>query len=78
MIKDWIPPSGAQVKAIRESAGYTLQQMADAFGMNYRSWQAKESDNKSHRSLSYIEYHYLLLLCDSHPDFDVTRKPSSN
>lgn len=74
MIKDWMPPTGAQVKALRENAGFTLQEMADLFNMNYRSWQAKEADGKFGRSLNYAEYQYLLLMCDQHKELKVTRR----
>ena len=74
MSNEWVPPNGAAVKAMREAAGYSIHEMAAHFGMNYRSWQAKESDAKSHRSLSYMEYSYFLMLCDKHPYFRVTKK----
>lgn len=56
-----------EIKALRNSAGFTQQQMSEMFGYSsVRSWQRKEESGNTSRSLSFAEEQYFLLLTDAH------------
>lgn len=74
MTNEKVLPTPAEVKALREKAGLSLQEMADLFNIERRSWQAKEAEGKYGRQLTWPEYQYLLLITNQHPEFEVTRR----
>ncbi|AWK42610.1 hypothetical protein GPY51_21360 [Photorhabdus laumondii subsp. laumondii] len=64
-------PSPQDVRSARIASGMTQSQAAKRFSYALVSWQQKEAEGKTNRSLSSGEYELLLLLADSHPDYEL-------
>lgn len=67
-------PTAAQVRDLRLKAGLTTKQMAELFGVQQRTWQAKEMEGKNGRSLSFAEFQYLQLILEQHPNMKLVSK----
>ena len=55
---------------LRDSLGYNNAQMADLLGISEKTWKNKISDGNSGK-LNKLEYEFLLMLVDKHPDYVV-------
>lgn len=63
------------ITVLREKIGLTQKQCAELFGVSLRSWQRREaSGTVKDIKTSKIEFEYLLLLADEHPEFVLVRK----
>lgn len=67
-------PAAADVRELRLKAGLTTKQMAELFGVQHRTWQAKEMEGKNGRSLSFAEFQYLQLILELHPNMKLVSK----
>jgi len=72
--KMYVAPKGGEVRRLRELAGLSLKQAAEIYGITVPSWSKRESEGVSHISLSPVEYAYLQLLADDHPELTLTKK----
>lgn len=68
------PPKGGEVRRLRTLAGLSLKQAAGIYGITVPSWSKRESEGVSNVALSPVEYAYLQLLADDHPEMSLTRK----
>ncbi|MDB6366733.1 hypothetical protein PH242_03295 [Photorhabdus bodei] len=64
-------PLPKDVRSARIASGMTQLQAAERFSYALVSWQQKEAEGKTNRSLSSGEYELLLLLADAHPDYEL-------
>ncbi|TDB44123.1 hypothetical protein [Photorhabdus luminescens] len=67
-------PSPKDVRSARIASGMTQSQAAERFSYALVSWQQKEAEGKTNRSLSAGEYELLLLLAGTHPDYELKTK----
>jgi len=67
-------PGAAEIRDLRMKAGLTTRQMAELFGVQQRTWQAKEMEGKNGRSLSFAEFQYLQLILEQHPHMKLVPK----
>ncbi|MEQ5349979.1 MULTISPECIES: antitoxin Xre-like helix-turn-helix domain-containing protein [Morganellaceae] len=58
---------------LRDSLGYNNAQMADLLGISEKTWKNKISDGNSGK-LNKLEYEFLLMLVDKHPDYVVKKR----
>lgn len=70
-----VKPAPEDIKRLRISAGLTLKECANIFGISLRGWQKKEESNTvSSRGITKGEYLYLLLLAGEHPEFILKKR----
>lgn len=70
-----INPTPENIKRLRISAGLTLKECANIFGISLRGWQKKEESNTiNSRGITKGEYLYLLLLAGEHPEFTLKKR----
>ncbi|HBZ2695138.1 TPA: XRE family transcriptional regulator [Klebsiella pneumoniae] len=72
--KSYVPPKGGEVRRLRELAGLSLKQAAEIYGITVPSWSKRESEGVSHIPLNPVEYTYLQLLADDHPELTLSKK----
>lgn len=58
---------------LRDILGYNNAQMADLLGISEKTWKNKISDGNSGK-LNKLEYEFLLMLVDKHPDYVVKKR----
>ncbi|PHM59520.1 XRE family transcriptional regulator [Xenorhabdus ishibashii] len=65
---------------LRDATNLTGQEIADALGISLKSWQNKISvnDNSNSGKLKKLEYEFLLLLSDKHPDYVLVKRDKKN
>lgn len=54
---------------IRDAIGYSNQQMADLLGISEKTWLNRISATGTAARISPLEYQFLLLLADCHPNY---------
>jgi DNA-binding CsgD family transcriptional regulator len=54
---------------IRDAIGYSNQQMAELLGISEKTWLNRISATGTAARISPLEYQYLLLLADRHPNY---------
>lgn len=54
---------------IRDAIGYSNQQMADLLGISEKTWLNRISATGTAARISPLEYQFLLLLADRHPNY---------
>ena len=58
---------------LRDSLGYNNAQMADLLGISEQTWKNKISGESSGK-INKLEYEFLLLLVDKHPNYIIKNK----
>lgn len=54
---------------VRDAIGYNNQQMADLLGISEKTWLNRISATGTAARISPLEYQFLLLLADRHPNY---------
>lgn len=59
------------LKELRSELNYNNSQMADLLGISEKTWKNKISGEGK---ISKLEYEFILLLIDKHPNYKLTKK----
>ena len=70
--KSMITPE--KLKELRDQLGYSNHEMAQLLGIGDQTWLNKISATSNSGKISKLEYEFLLLLVNHHPEYKVTKK----